>query len=93
MKDTETKETVAQQWDLASRMAELQPYSTPTTSSQPMELKISGSLDLKSGGQSVDIMGILRDNPLFIRELSQLLSTHLSQAKDGGKGMMSLQRY
>ena len=93
MKDTETKETVAQQWDLASRMAELQPYSTPTTSSQPMELKISGSLDLKSGGQSVDIMGILRDNPLFIRELSQLLSTHLSQAKDGGKGMMSLQRH
>ena len=93
MKDTETKDTIAQQWDLASRMAELQPYSTPTTSSHPMELKISGSLDLKSGGQSVDIMGILRDNPLFIRELSQLLSRHLSEAKDGGKGMMSLQRH
>lgn len=36
-----------------------------------MKLGISGSLELKSGGQSVDIMGMLRDNPLFIRELSQ----------------------
>ena len=60
------------------------------SSSQPMELRISGSLELQSGGQSVDIMGMLRDNPLFIREISRMLAFQLSNAQNGGRGTMPM---
>lgn len=60
-------------------------------SMQPIRLEITGSLDLKSGGQSVDIMGELRNNPMFVRELGQLISFELSQTLNGGRGDLSLQ--
>ena len=82
MEDTNVGDVIRHQWDIATSK---DTYSHSSTY-QPMELKISGSLDLQSGGQSVDIMGMLRDNPLFIRELSRLLASQLSNAQNGGRG-------
>lgn len=78
-------DAIKQQWQNALRTPE-----TQTQTSMPMELKVSGSIDLKSGGQSFDMMGTLRDNPTFIRELSQLITRHISEAKNGGKGKHSM---
>ena len=86
MEDTNVGDVIRHQWDIATSR-DTYSHSSP---SQPMELKISGSLDLQSGGQSVDIMGMLRDNPLFIRELSRLLASQLSNAQNGGRGALSL---
>ena len=61
-----------------------------THSTQPMKLEISGSLDLRSGGQSIDIMNTLKENPLFIRELSRILASQLSKAQNGGRGTMEI---
>lgn len=76
---------IRQQWQNALHT----PEST-TSPSKPMELNISGSIDLKAGGESFDIMGTLRNNPLFIRELSQLITRHLSEAENGGRGKHSM---
>ena len=86
MEDTNVGDVIRHQWDIATSK-DTYSHSSP---SQPMELKISGSLDLQSGGQSVDIMGMLRDNPLFIRELSRLLANQLSNAQNGGRGVSNL---
>lgn len=82
LEDTNAVDVIRHQWDIATSKDALSHSSV----SQPMELRISGSLELESGGQSVDIMGMLRDNPLFIRELSRLLVSQLSNAQNGGRG-------
>jgi|GEM_PF-5435197 len=89
-KGDDVASSIKEQWNAS--LKDTTGSNAPSTS-QPMELRISGSLDLKSNGQSVDIMGMLRENPLFIREISQLITQHISEAKDGGRGMMSLQRH
>lgn len=82
LEDTSAVDVIRHQWDIATSKDALSHSSV----SQPMELRVSGSLELESGGQSVDIMGMLRDNPLFIRELSRLLVSQLSNAQNGGRG-------
>ena len=79
-------DVISHQWDIAAS----KDTSLYSSSTQPMELRISGSLELQSGGQSVDIMGMLRDNPLFVRELSRLLVSQLSNAQNGGRGNTNL---
>ena len=86
MKNTNEGDVISHQWDIAAS----KDTSLYSSSTQPMELRISGSLELQSGGQSVDIMGMLRDNPLFVRELSRLLVSQLSNAQNGGRGNTNL---
>ena len=86
MEDTNVGDVIRHQWDIATSK-DTYSHSSP---SQPMELRISGSLELQSGGQSVDIMGMLRDNPLFIREISRLLTNQLSNAQNGGRGSIPI---
>lgn len=86
MENTNVGDVIRHQWDIAMAKDSASHYS----SSQPMELRISGSLELQSGGQSVDIMGMLRDNPLFIREISRMLAFQLSNAQNGGRGTMPI---
>ena len=86
MENTNVGDVIRHQWDIATSK------DTPSHSPfpQPMELRISGSLELQSGGQSVDIMGMLRDNPLFIREISRMLASQLSNAQNGGRGSLPI---
>ena len=86
MENTNVGDVIRHQWDIAMAKDSASHYS----SSQPMELRISGSLELQSGGQSVDIMGMLRDNPLFIREISRILAFQLSNAQNCGRGTMPI---
>lgn len=51
-----------------------------------MNIELSGKLELSSGGQAINILEEMRKNPLFVRNLTQLLAENLSQAKNGGRG-------
>ena len=86
MNGTNVEDIIRYQRDIATS----KDTSSRSSSTQPIELRISGSLELESGGQSVDIMGMLRDNPLFIREISRLLASQLSNAQNGGRGTLPI---
>lgn len=51
-----------------------------------MNIELSGKLELSSGGQAINILEEMRKNPLFVRNLTQLLAENLSQSKNGGRG-------
>ena len=55
-----------------------------------VNVQISGSLDLSSGGQSVDIINELQNNPILLRSLSRMLAQHISSAMNGGRGSTNL---
>ena len=58
--------------------------------SDTINIQISGSLDLSSGGQSVNIINELQNNPILLRALSRMLSEHLSNALNGGRGSLPI---
>ena len=55
-----------------------------------INVQISGSLDLSSGGQSVNIINELQNNPILLRALSRMLSEQLSNALNGGRGSLPI---
>lgn len=52
-----------------------------------LKVEISGSLELSSNGESIDIMNEFRNNPFLMRSLSRMLSEHISSAMNGGRGV------
>lgn len=58
--------------------------------SNTINVQISGSLDLSSGGQSVNIINELQNNPILLRALSRMLSEQLSNALNGGRGSLPI---
>lgn len=59
--------------------------STSSQSLAPIQLNINGELNLKSGNQSVDLIGLMESNPQFVATMSQLIVTQLSKNVNGGK--------
>ena len=55
-----------------------------------INIQISGSLDLSSGGQSVNIINELQNNPILLRTLSRMLTEQLSKALNGGRGSLPM---
>ena len=55
-----------------------------------INVQISGSLDLSSGGQSVNIINELQNNPILLRTLSRMLTEQLSNALNGGRGFLPI---
>ena len=55
-----------------------------------INVQISGSLDLSSGGQSVNIINELQNNPILLRTLSRMLTQQLSNALNGGRGKLPI---
>ena len=51
-----------------------------------INIELSGKLELSSGGQAINILEEMKKNPLFVRNLTQLLAENLSQSKNGGRG-------
>lgn len=51
-----------------------------------LKVEMSGSLDLQSAGQSINIITELQNNPMLLRALSQLLVAHMTNAINGGRG-------
>lgn len=66
------------------------PFDTQTIKFDTLKVEMSGKLELSSGGQSVDVMSELQNNPTLIRSLSQMLTQHVSAAMNGGRGKQSL---
>ena len=56
-----------------------------TQSIAPIQLNVSGELNLKSDGQSVDLLGMIQNNPSFLATMSQMIVTQLSRNVNGGK--------
>jgi hypothetical protein len=56
-----------------------------TTSQTPIQLNVSGELNLKSGNQTVDLLSMMKNNPSFLATMSQLIVTQLSKNVNGGK--------
>lgn len=56
------------------------------TNNGALKVEINGRLELSSGGQSVNIINEIQNNPLLIRALSRMLSEQLSKAFNGGRG-------
>ena len=61
-----------------------------TISLDTVNVTISGSLDLSSGGQSVNIINELQTNPMLLRSLSRMLAQQISSAMNGGRGTSSI---
>lgn len=53
--------------------------------SDNMKLEISGNLNLSSGGQSINIITELQNNPVMLRTLTNILAEQISSKKNGGK--------
>ena len=53
--------------------------------SDNMKLEISGNLNLSSGGQSINIISELQNNPVMLRALTNILAEQISSKKNGGK--------
>lgn len=58
---------------------------TTVNFNKPLEVKINGTLRLESGGQAVDIMSILRNNPSVAKELAKMISDEVSASINGGR--------
>lgn len=56
----------------------------------PLKIEISGSLDLSSGGQNINIISELQNNPILLRTLSQMLTEQVSKALNGGRGLLPI---
>lgn len=59
----------------------------------PFEVKLSGSIDLKSGDQSIDVTSLFKEDPNFIRGLTELMSYQFSRNTNGGKSEMFPNRF
>ena len=55
---------------------------------QNVNLNITGRLELTSGGQSIDIMGEIQNNPLLVRRLTEMIITQMNNNRNGGKNEM-----
>lgn len=55
-----------------------------------IKVEMSGSLDLSSGGQSVDIINEIQNNPILLRSLSRMLAQQISASMNGGRGVPNL---
>ncbi len=69
--------------------------STPSNDSstikfETLKVELNGHLYISSGGQSVDIIGELQNNPILLRTLSRMLTEQLSKALNGGRGFLPI---
>ena len=55
---------------------------------EPLKIELSGNLTLSAGNQTVDLTSLVKNNPMFIRELSQMLSEEIGNRMNGGKSLM-----
>ena len=54
---------------------------------RPVEVKLSGSIRLETSAQSIDIMDMINQNPMFIRQLSQMISNEVGKSINGGRSV------
>lgn len=52
---------------------------------QPLRIELNGKLELGSNGQSIDIMKEIQNNPILLRNLTQMISEAISKNIGGGK--------
>ena len=75
---------------LASLYDDVHSLMGRTIQADEIKVVISGNLDLSSGGQSINIINELQNNPMLLRSLSRMLSQHISSAMNGGRGTANL---
>ena len=68
--------------------ADSQSHANGVNTPQNVNLNITGRLELTSGGQSVDIMQEIQNNPLLVRRLTEMIITQMNNNRNGGKSEM-----
>lgn len=56
-----------------------------SNSSNKIDVNINGRLELTSNGQSVDLMNVLRSDPLLLRKLTEMITNQINSQANGGK--------
>lgn len=56
-----------------------------SSSSNKIDVNINGRLELTSNGQSVDLMNVLRSDPLLLRKLTEMITNQINSQANGGK--------
>ena len=56
-----------------------------STQSNTMKIEISGSLELSSGGQSINIIEEFNRNPILLRSFTRMLAQQIASNKNGGR--------
>ena len=68
--------------------ADSQSHANGVNTPKNVNLNITGRLELTSGGQSVDIMQEIQNNPLLVRRLTEMIITQMNNNRNGGKNEM-----
>ena len=53
-----------------------------------VNINLTGDLRLSSGGQSIDLLAELRNNPILMRQLTEAIITQVNNNLNGGKNEM-----
>lgn len=64
-----------------------------TGPNKPIDVNINGSIELKTGNQSFDIIEILRTNPYFVKQITEMVAYQISSNLNGGKTEMFPSRF
>lgn len=54
-------------------------------SMKPIDVNINGTLNLNAGGNDINILDMIKKDPLFIRQLSQMIANEVGSAINGGR--------
>ena len=60
-------------------------YNNGNIAIPPINVNINGKLDLSSNGQNINIIELLRTNPLFVRELTDMVLKQVGANMNGGR--------
>ena len=77
--------------DIRKSLSESLSHSKDTTNNpniqiNPIKIELNGKLELtNSNGQSVDIINTIKNNPMLLRQLSELISQSINENIYGGK--------
>ena len=60
---------------------------------QTINVNLNGRLELSSGGQSVDVLNVIRQDPMLMRQLTEMIVRQMNNNANGGKNDMFPGRY
>lgn len=66
------------------------PSSTPsgmTNKMGPIDVNVHGDISLNANGQQIDISKIVEEDPAFVRRITQLILSQISNTVNGGKNL------
>ncbi|MBP5455675.1 MAG: hypothetical protein J6Y37_04185, partial [Paludibacteraceae bacterium] len=67
--------------------------SSQTSVGGKVELNLTGKIELTGGGQTVDITNLLRNDPFFVRRMTEMIVNQIGVNQNGGRTEMYRNRW